>query len=232
MEGHRAGCPIAPTDQRPCVVAEDRPRDAAEVGERRGDPLPPVILPLIEEGFDKQPARVAQDRDEEEHSDRALANLHALLAEVDLQLIPGRRLHTHRRQGSRPTRLADVRHGSLDRPYTDVDPALPQETLHDDGVALRGSFIQRPRLCARMLRQPPSMRPRLTPGRDRPPQIASHRIARDSDRPRDCLTAHTTTRQLPNRGNQLALEHRYLLCRRYQYPLLQPHRDLLLVGQF
>jgi hypothetical protein len=61
-----AVCDNGERDQRARIVADYRPRHAAEVRQGRGDPAAPIVLPLIEKRFDERPARVAQDGDEQE----------------------------------------------------------------------------------------------------------------------------------------------------------------------
>jgi hypothetical protein len=82
-------------DERTGVVAEHRARHAAEVTKRHRDPFAPVVLPLGEERFDEDPARVAQDGDEQVHAHERAADRYALLPEVDLHLRARRRLEAH-----------------------------------------------------------------------------------------------------------------------------------------
>jgi hypothetical protein len=56
VEVHRARRAIAPEDQRPRIVPENRRRDAAEVHERGRDALTPIVLALLEKGFYKSTA--------------------------------------------------------------------------------------------------------------------------------------------------------------------------------
>jgi hypothetical protein len=64
MEGHHAGRTVATAHQRACIVAEQRPRDPAEMRECRGNALAPIVTALIEKGFHEEPTRVAEHCDE------------------------------------------------------------------------------------------------------------------------------------------------------------------------
>jgi hypothetical protein len=97
MKDHRAGRALPTDDQRPGVVAEDRPRHSAKVRERGRDPFTPIVLSLIEKGFDEQAAGIAQDRDEQEHAHPVPGDADSLLPKIDLQLIAWRALNANRR---------------------------------------------------------------------------------------------------------------------------------------
>ena len=47
---------------------------SGHANERAGDPLAPVILALIEEGFDKEAAGITRDRDQADDQSRALSS--------------------------------------------------------------------------------------------------------------------------------------------------------------
>src|SRR4030095_14355729 len=121
----------------------------------------------------------------------------------------------------------NIRNGARDRPDTDVRAALFQEPLDHDGIAAGGSLVERPCLRPRPVRQSARGRPDLPAGRDRLPHIPSHGMAPHAHRARNRLAAHATTRQLANRGDQLPLDHGYLLYRRYQTVPLELHSTLL-----
>ena len=65
MEPDRPGHAVAAEHQRARIVAEQRPRHAAEMRERRGDPLAPIVLALSEKRFDEQAAGVTEHGHEE-----------------------------------------------------------------------------------------------------------------------------------------------------------------------
>src|SRR5439155_4844880 len=56
MKTHRAGRAVAPEHQGARIVAEQRPRYAAEMREGRGDALAPIVAALIEKRFDEEAA--------------------------------------------------------------------------------------------------------------------------------------------------------------------------------
>jgi hypothetical protein len=137
VEGHGLRDAVAREDQRTSVVPEQRPRDAAEVTERSGDPLPPVVLALGEEGFDEQPTRVAQDGDEHEHPHHLAGDPDELLPEVDLHLGARRRLVPDRRQLLSAELTSALLDGLLDRTQPDVVAARLEQLGQDHRVALR-----------------------------------------------------------------------------------------------
>ena len=122
MKHDRPGPAIAADDQRARIVAKQRARHPAEMRERAGDPFAPVILALTEEGFDKEAAGVTEDRDQQEHAHLGAGDRHALLAEIDLQLVARRRFDAHRRELGHPALASKVRHRSLNGPDTDREP--------------------------------------------------------------------------------------------------------------
>jgi hypothetical protein len=135
VKDHGAGRAIAPDHQGARIIAEDRPRHPAEMCEGGRDALGPIILSLMKKGFDEQPARVAQDRDEQEDAHPFAGDADPLLAEIDLQLIPGRALDAHRGELCGPAGPANIRDRPLHRPNADVNPALGQQPLHHDRIA-------------------------------------------------------------------------------------------------
>jgi hypothetical protein len=116
MERHRPGRPVATADQRARIVAEHREHDAAEVGERSGDALTPIVLALVEKPFDEGAPGIAEDGDQQKHRDRRAGDRDAFLAEVDLHLGARRGLDPHRRDIGGALRLPHRRHRTLDRP--------------------------------------------------------------------------------------------------------------------
>src|SRR6478672_7334910 len=118
-----------------------------------GEALAPIILPLVEKGFDEQSARVTEDRDEEKDAHPLARDPNALLAKIDLQLIARRALDTDRRELRRTPRSANVCHRALNRPHADIRAAVFQEPLDDDGIATGASLVQRPRLTSGVVAQ-------------------------------------------------------------------------------
>ena len=136
VERHLARRPVVVLDERPGVVQQQLARHAAEVAEGALDPVQPRRLPLVPEGADVHPARVAQRGDEQVDPHRLLADPHRPLAEVDLQLPPRRRLEADRGQRFRRELAPQVGHRPLDRAQADRDAQLGRELLaHHVGVA-------------------------------------------------------------------------------------------------
>src|SRR5439155_16794804 len=104
-----------------------RPRQSAEMGERRRDALAPIVATLIEKRFDEEAAGVTEHGDQQEDADAHAGNLQSLLTEIDLQLVAGRRFDANRRQLRNPLLPADVGHRPLQRPYADRESALGQQ---------------------------------------------------------------------------------------------------------
>jgi len=227
MEDHRAGRAVARPDQRPGIIPEQGARDATEMRERGGDPIAPVGAALIEKRFDEEAPGVAEDRDEEEDADAHAGDLQTLLAEIDLQLVAGRRLDPHRRQLRDSVLPPDVRHGALERAHADRESVLGQQPLHDDRIAGRRPGVQRPCFLSPFVRQTPRCGATLDARLDRPTQIPSDGIHRDADLAGNGLLPDTATRQRPDRGHHLAFDHRHLLRRRYQHVPLELHSTLL-----
>ena len=166
MKRDRAGRAVATTDERAGIVAEDRQHDPAEVQERRGDPLAPIVLALVEKRFHEGASRIMKDGDQQKHRDRRAGNRDALLAEIDLHLRARRRFDAHRRDVGRALRLPHRRHGTLDRPQPDRPSLVVEQPVHDHGVVLGHARIQRLRGRHDVLGQPP-WRSHLLPGHDR-----------------------------------------------------------------
>ncbi len=198
--------------------------------ERGGDALAPVILALAEKGFDEEAARIAEDRHQQEHAHPAGPDPHALLPEIDLQLIARRRFDPHRRHLRGPLRAPQVADRALDRPGTHRQPALREQPPHDGRIARRRPEIPRARVRSRRLRQPPAPRSDLVTGRQRVPQVLPDRVDRDAQLPGNRLLADPATPQRPNRGHYLAFDHRHLRARRYQHVPRVVHPTLLRGG--
>ena len=119
MEDHRARRPVPRPHQRARVVPEDRARHAAEVAEGGREAFAPVRAPLIEKRFDEQAPRIAEDGHEQEDAHPHPGDQQRLLAEVDLQLVAGRRLDPDGRERRGALRSSNVRDRSLKRPHAD-----------------------------------------------------------------------------------------------------------------
>jgi hypothetical protein len=98
------------------------------VGKGRGNPFAPIVLSLTEKRFDKQPAGITQHGDEQEDAHPFARDPDAFLPNVDLQLVPGRAFDPDRRQRGGSLRAPQIRDCALDRPNTDPDAALPQQS--------------------------------------------------------------------------------------------------------
>lgn len=158
----------------------------------------------------KDPARVAQHRHQEVHDDLGRADADALLTEVDLHLVPRRRLEAHGRDLGRALRLALVLHRALHRPHARGDAARRELLLDHDRVALRRRREELPRLRASVAVQPLSSWSSLRPGL-RATHVAAHRVSRQPELGGDPLRAPAQRRQLPQLPDHLRLHHLDLL---------------------
>jgi hypothetical protein len=140
---YRAGRAIPPKHKRPRIVAEDRRRDPAEVDERCGDALAPIVLALIEKRFNEESAGLTEDGDEQEDANGGPGDDHALLAEIDLQLCARRRFHAHRRDVGGALRLPHGCNRALYGAQPDDPSLLAQQPMHHDGIPLGDTRIER-----------------------------------------------------------------------------------------
>ena len=115
--------------QRAGVVEQDLLRDPAEVREGAFDAVEPGRLPLVAKRLHVAASRVAQRRHEQIQPRRFAADHHPRLAEVDLQLAPGRRLEADRRPRLSLQRPPQRRHGALHRPQADDKAVLAHQLL-------------------------------------------------------------------------------------------------------
>ena len=136
IEDHLAGLAIMGRDQRRGVIAEHLLGEAAELSECSIETLEPVVLPLGKERPAVEPTRVPQDRGHQVDFDGLPGDTHDLLAEVDLGLLPRRRLEPDRGQGLGPLLLAEGTNSSLQCSQLDVNPATGQFLLNDDRIPL------------------------------------------------------------------------------------------------
>ena len=79
-------------DQCPRIVEQHLLRHPAKALERALHAVEPGRLPLVPEGPDKRPSRVAQRRHKQVHPHPLAADRHRDPAKVDLQLLARRRL--------------------------------------------------------------------------------------------------------------------------------------------
>jgi hypothetical protein len=84
MKDHAAGRAITAEDQCTRVITEEGARDPAEMLERRCNAFTPIILALIEKGFDEETARVTENGHEQEDSYPRAGDPHPLLPKIDL----------------------------------------------------------------------------------------------------------------------------------------------------
>lgn len=94
MEAKSVGLRIPFEHQGSGIVDEDGEGDASESLKGQGHPLPPIVLTFAEEGFDRNPPKIAEHGHEEVDPHRLSADP---LTEIDLHLIAGRRRPSHRR---------------------------------------------------------------------------------------------------------------------------------------
>jgi hypothetical protein len=147
--------------QRFRVVDQHRLRDAAEVTERPGESLAPVVVALTQKGLNVFAPRIAEHGDEQHHARALLSDPNPLLAEVDLELVARRRLKSNGRDLGGPLRVAMRTDDALNGPRMDLDAALGEQVRDDDGIALSRRLEQLHRLGAQRVAQGASSRPRL-----------------------------------------------------------------------
>jgi hypothetical protein len=172
MKGHCAGRAIAADHQCPRVVAEQRPRDAAEMREGRGNAFPPVILPLVEKGFDKQTPGIAQDGDVQKDAHPGAGNADALLSEGRSEARRRADFPCARSPDRPPDARAEYPPRPFDGPNADLNTLLGQQLLDDHCIPARGAFIEGAHLTPGLLGQLPRRWPNLDPGLDGCAQIA------------------------------------------------------------
>jgi hypothetical protein len=102
--------------ERPGIVEQEFSGDAAEVPEGPIEARHPSRLPLVSEDRRVAPSAVPQRGDEQVHPSRHAPDLHHAAAEVDLELLTGRRLEADGRLGLGLQLLAVGLHRALDRP--------------------------------------------------------------------------------------------------------------------
>ena len=155
---------------------------------------------------DMAAARVAERGDEEVELLRDAGDQDAPLAEVDLQLLAGRGLESHRRPRLGAERLAQRRDRALYGAQRDGDPVLALQVLaHDVGVAV---------LLAEALGHPVGERvQRLRPGatHHRRPgalaEVALHGVAGAADLAGDALGAPAELVEAQDDGDIVGCSH-------------------------
>ena len=147
-------------DQRARIVEKHLLRRSAEVAEGCLHPLQPSRLPLVPEGAHENPPGIAKRRHEQIEPHALAADRRPRLAEIDLQLMPRRRLEAQRRPRLRPQRLAQPPHRPLDRAQAHRQPFLARQVLaHDVGVAaMSAKPLRQPLLKPVELLRPPRVR--------------------------------------------------------------------------
>lgn len=124
-------------DHQPAVVVEPHLfGDPAKVPERTLQSGKPALLALVSEGPDIKPVRTAEPGDKQIDFDSVAVDQHPALAEIDLQLLAGRRLKANRRPRLRLRPASQRCHLTLDRPQAQFDTLLGQQRLaHNIGIA-------------------------------------------------------------------------------------------------
>jgi hypothetical protein len=214
MEHDGPGSSIPAGHERARIVAEERPRHTAEMEKGGRDALAPIGLALIEKRFDKQAARETQDGHQQKDAHPRVADLDAFLAEVNLQLIARRRLHSDGGEIGRALRSPHVRHRTLHRAGAHLDAALGQQAPYDHRIALGWPDKQRARLGTARLGQPARGGSYLLTRHHRLAHVAPDRIDRHAQLAGDRLSAPAATAQLPNRRHDLAIDHDWYPRRR------------------
>jgi hypothetical protein len=105
-----AGARVVVIDQRPWVVEQHLPRHSAKALERPLQAVKPGRLPLVPKGLYIGPPRITQRCHEQMHPHCGAPDRHDRGSEVDLQLLPGRRLKPHAGPRLGPQRLPHWRH--------------------------------------------------------------------------------------------------------------------------
>lgn len=210
-------------DQGLGIVDQHLVRHAPEVPEGGLQAGDPGRLPLVTERRDEVAARVAQCRDEQVNPHPLTADLHGGGAEVDLQLLPRRRLEAHRGSALRLQILAQSLDGALHSAQRHLDPMLVRQLLADDvGIAPMS-----PEALAEPIRQviqstSPSRRPVGVPTTTT--QVTLHRLAVAPQLPGDPLRAPTQGLQPDHRRHIVWGQHHVPPIRRLGGT--QRYRDL------
>src|SRR5579883_680053 len=160
VEGDGAGLRVVVRHERSSVIEQDLRGNPAKVPERCLDTRHPAALSLVQERRDEAAARVPEGRHEQIHLRTLIADRDAHLAEVDLQLLAGRSLKTHRRLGDRRELAPVARHRSFHGAQAHLDPVLAPELLaHDIRIAsVLQKSITEPALKSHQLPSPRALR--------------------------------------------------------------------------
>src|SRR6185436_1987682 len=180
------------------------------VAKRAEETLAPIVLPLGQRGFDEEAARVRKNRDEEENLHQRARDGHALLAEVDLHLVAGRRLEAHRCELGRASSLAMGSDRALDRAHARSHALLGQEVGHDNGIALSSTIEELDGRSPRFVVQPTRVGPLLL---TRPRALAQvpldGHVAR-SDLASDAPVAPAEAAKLAHDAYRFGIDHGHL----------------------
>ena len=173
VETHLAGGRVMVIDQRPRIVEQDLLRHPAKALERALHAVEPGRLPLVPEGPDKRPSRVAQGRHKQVHPHPLAADRHRDPAKVDLQLLARRRLKPQARPRLGLQRLAQRHCRALHRPQRHRQPVLAQQVLahHIAVAAMPTKTLRQPLL--EPVETPLAARPGESPPSRPPPDNAS-----------------------------------------------------------
>jgi hypothetical protein len=123
------GQTVVPADPPAIIVEQHLFGDAAKVAKGALQPGKPALLPLVAEGPDIEPPRVAERGDKHVGLHRRAADQHPALAKIDLHLSARRRLKAQRRPRLRRQLAPQRHHLALDRPQADRDALLRGKLL-------------------------------------------------------------------------------------------------------
>ena len=140
---------------------------------------------------------------------REMERRYDLLAEVDLHLLAGPSLVTHRRQFLRAPRHALIADDPLHRAHADLHAGALKLTCHDDGVALGdpGEHLLGHGTCVWIK---DATRGSLLPlGALTATKVPTHRVAGDPQLPGNRPRSPSTPGQHPKRPYRLRLDHRH-----------------------
>src|SRR5262249_60202524 len=113
------------TGAHPAIFVDHPPPGTpAEVTEGTLHTSKPTLLALVTEWPDIEPPRIAQRRHKQVHLHVLVTDHCSALAEVDLQLLAGRRLKADRCSRFRFQFAPQMTHLALDRPHRHTDPLL------------------------------------------------------------------------------------------------------------
>src|SRR5579859_756437 len=156
----------------------------------------------------ERPARITQRRDKHVHAHRLVPDTHALLTEVDLELMTRRRLEPHRRARFRRQLLPIARHRPLDRPQAHRHAQLARQILTNDIriASVAEEALTKPGFVASQF---PARGPALIRLPSTSAEVPLHRRARAAKLSRQTLASPTQLSQPQHRRHLVRLEHRF-----------------------